>query len=546
MRRLVLDNKALCPGYVIPNPGVVSLTALAHRGENPISSHNLFAKPSVMSPQGSPQASTAASNPTFRVVALIVCALTIARLIGLALSRVDLFFDEAQYWSWSRELAFGYFSKPPMLAWLIAAAGHVCGDSEACVRAPAPLMFLGTSLLAYAIGHTLYDARTGFWAAMLTALGTGSVFSARIISTDVPLLLFWALALFAYVRLLQKVDWGWAIVLGVAIGAGLLAKYAMIYFVAGMLIAAVLERQPRELLKKPELWLALALAVVTISPNIMWNASNDFLTLRWAGNNVVGNTIEPSVIRPLEFLAAQFAVFGPVVFAVAIAVGARIGSKELLPADRILLAFALPPLAVVTVTAVFVNAYANWAAASFVSLAVLAAAILVRRSLFTLLWGSLALGLVAQIVLIGTDAFPTRISIPFLKSPNPYFRTLGWATYGRTVGQLARKLGIPTIAGDTRANVASLLYYWRDQPEQIFSWPTEELPNFELTRGLTSAAPQPVLFVSDCDGVERFEKFYTKVTPLGNFVTDDPARRWFSAFRLEGPRGPIGPLPVCP
>src|SRR5882757_1760282 len=131
--------------------------------------------------------STAVPNHTFRVAVLIVLALTIVRLIGLRLSNVDLFIDESQYWSWSRELAFGYFSQPPLLAWLIAAAEHVCGDSEACIRAPAPLMNLATSLLAYAIGNALYDARTGFWAAMLTALGTGSVFSARIMSTDVPL-----------------------------------------------------------------------------------------------------------------------------------------------------------------------------------------------------------------------------------------------------------------------------------------------------------------------------------------------------------------------
>ena len=39
------------------------------------------------------------------------------------------------------------------------------------------------------------------------------MFSARIISTDVPLVLFWALALLAYARLLQKIDWRWAMVL---------------------------------------------------------------------------------------------------------------------------------------------------------------------------------------------------------------------------------------------------------------------------------------------------------------------------------------------
>ena len=497
----------------------------------------------------SPSGAAAFPNQTFRIAALIVVVLTIIRLVGLRLSAVDLFIDESQYWTWSRELAFGYFSKPPLLAWLIAAAEHLCGSSEACIRAPAPLMGLVTSLLAYATGRALYDVRTGFWAAMLAALGTGSVFSARIMSTDAPLVLFWALALFAYVRLLQKADWRWAVVLGVAIGAGLLAKYAMIYFLPGMLLAAVLEKQARALLVKPELRLVVGLAIITVSPNILWNAANGFLTLRHAGGNVIGEPIEPSVMRPLEFLVAQFAVFGPVVFGVALAVAIaplwRAGPKRLLPADRIMLAFALPPLVVVTVTASMVHAYANWAAASFISLAVLAAAILVRRNFSILLWGSLALGLATQIVLIGTDALATRIRLPFLSTPNPYYRTLGWNAYARAVGQLARKLDISTIASDTRAEAASLLYYWRDQPEQILAWPTADLPNFELTRGLTAAAPQPVLFVSQCPMADRLEQFYAKVTPLGIFAPDDPVPRAFAAFRLEEPRRPIGPLAPC-
>src|SRR5215510_13962117 len=124
----------------------------------------------------------------------LLAILTLIRLIGLWFSNVDLFFDEAQYWAWSREPAFGYFSKPPLLAWTIALAEHVCGGSEACIRAPAPLFYFGTSLVVYAIARQLYDSRIAFYAALTIALATGTAFSARIISTDVPLLFFWALA----------------------------------------------------------------------------------------------------------------------------------------------------------------------------------------------------------------------------------------------------------------------------------------------------------------------------------------------------------------
>jgi 4-amino-4-deoxy-L-arabinose transferase-like glycosyltransferase len=505
-----------------------------------------------MPPAGSPPS----PDRHFRLAALILAALAIVRLAGLHFSAVDLFFDESQYWAWSREPALGYFSKPPLLAWIIAAAEHVCGPSEACIRSPAPLMALVTGLAAYGAGRALYDARTGFWAAMLTAFGTGAVFSARIISTDVPLVMFSALALFAHVRLIERPDRLRAVALGAAAGTGLLAKYAMVYVLPGVMLAAAFEKRARAPAARRGLWLALIVALAVASPNLAWNAAHGFLTFRHAGGNVSGETIEPSAVRPLEFLAAQFAVFGPAVFGVAIAaviaLAGRQGATRLWPQDRILLALALPALIAVTATAAVVHAYANWAAMSFVPLAVLAAAVLVRYNARVLLWGSLMLGLAAQAALIAADAVAPRISLPFLAgnsyhSPNPYFRTLGWSGYGRTAGQLARELGIAVIASDTRAEVASLLYYWRDQPEQILAWATAgDLPGFEVTRGLTAAARQPVLFVSQCGDRGRLEKFYAKVTPLGVIVPGGPTPRAFTAFTLEAPRGPLGALAPCP
>src|SRR5215467_10438612 len=185
----------------------------------------------------------------------LIGALTLIRLIGLKFSVVDLFFDEAQYWAWSREPAFGYFTKPPLLAWIIAGAEALCGSSEACVRAPAPILYFGTSLIVFAIARQLYDESVALYAALSTALTPGVIFSARIISTDVPLLFFWALALLAYAKLIDGGDRRWSAVLGVAIGLGMLAKYAMIYFLIGAALAAWLERDARLLLRRSDVWL---------------------------------------------------------------------------------------------------------------------------------------------------------------------------------------------------------------------------------------------------------------------------------------------------
>ena len=137
------------------------------------------------------------------------------------------------------------------------------------------------------------------WSALAFALATGLSFSARIISTDVPLLLFWAVALLAYVRLLPAPDWRWAVVLGVALGFGLLAKYAMVYFVLCAICAAFFDREARALLARPQTWVALAIALAIVSPNLYWNIANDFVTFRHTGDNITGDGLR---LRPLAAL----------------------------------------------------------------------------------------------------------------------------------------------------------------------------------------------------------------------------------------------------
>ena len=488
--------------------------------------------------------------PGFGLVVAILAALTVVRLVGLTFSKVDLFFDESQYWAWSREPAFGYFSKPPLLAWIIAAAERVCGSREACIRSPAPILYFGTSIIVYAVARQFYDARVAFFSALSIALALGAVFSARIISTDVPLLFFWALALLAYMKLVAGADMRWAVVLGIALGLGLMAKYAMIYFVLGAALAAWLEPDARRLLHTPAPWIALLIAAPIVAPNVVWNLKNDLATFRHTGDNIQGAGITLSPFNGLEFFGAQFLVFGPIVFTVLLAAILRIASPAITRADRLMLAFAIPPLALVTALAFVTRALANWAAPAFISAVIVVVAILIRRRAWKWLALSLGLGVIAQVALLAGDAMATRIHV---STPgggsDPYHRTLGWRALGERAGELARRNGARAIVGDARDDEASLVYYWRDQPEQILAWQRGPVPDhqFEISRALTDTAPLPLLFVSRCSASGRLAARFANVEPLGQFEapTGPTTKRIYFAFKLDGPRGPIRPVGGC-
>lgn len=497
-----------------------------------------------------PVLSRSLAAPSFQQVLMVIAALTAVRIVGLHTSNVDLFFDEAQYWAWSRELAFGYFSKPPLLAWIIAAFDSLCGSGEACVRMPSPVIYFGTCLVIYAVANELYGREVAAWSAIAFAFGTAIAFSARIISTDVPLLFCWAVALLAYVKLLKAPDWRWTAVLGIALGVGLLAKYAMIYFALCAICAGFIDRDARALLTRPQTYAALAIAALIVSPNIHWNFAHDFVTVKHTGDNISGGGFRFRPTDALSFVGAQFAVAGPLVFAAFLVILTRIGRSDIEREDRLMLAFAIPPLALVTALSLVRSANANWAAPACVSMTVLVVAWWLRNGTWRWLWATLAIGVAMQVAVLIGDANAYRISISALgNQADVYRRTLGWRPLGDTVAQIAQKAGAKTVAAEGRGEVAALIYYLRDHPVRTVSWQAWANPqhHFELTRSLDDNAKEPVLFVSACPYTARLERYFAEITPLGQIApkSGPTSARYYQTFKLDKRRRTIGPLGPC-
>src|SRR5712691_11518113 len=118
---------------------------------------------SLISPQRSDQRSTGVATgapgvePAYGAWTLAaVAAITGARLVWLAVQSAGLYPDEAQYWFWAQHPAFGYYSKPPLVAWLIWLTTAAFGDSQFAIRLAAPLLHAGAAGIIYAIGARLY------------------------------------------------------------------------------------------------------------------------------------------------------------------------------------------------------------------------------------------------------------------------------------------------------------------------------------------------------------------------------------------------------
>jgi 4-amino-4-deoxy-L-arabinose transferase-like glycosyltransferase len=447
------------------------------------------------------EATTAEEFRWTKLFAALLTGLLLLRLVALALNGTDLFFDEAQYWSWSLEPAFGYYSKPPLVAWLIGLATSACGPSEACVRLPSPLVHTGTAVAIFFLGRHLYDARTGAIAGLAFATLPGVSLSAGIISTDVPLLFFWAVALLALVHLAHSRAWWPGVLLGLALGLGLNAKYAMGWFVVCLAVYLWAEPARRALLKDARLYLALGLAALMIAPNLAWNASHGFATFSHTADNAkwTGPLLNP--LRALEFFGTQFGVFGPILFASLIVISVRAWRQGAPAADRLLLSFTLPVLVVITLQALLSRAHANWAAVSYVAGTVLVTATLVRELSWRWLTASFFVNGAAALMLVAGTSLAGQATLPF--GPDPFARTLGWRDLAEAVrGEIetARAAGKPfgAVLTDERSVTAELLYYMREEETPVLAWRAGSRPqdHYELTRPFTGAAREPVLLVA--------------------------------------------------
>lgn len=456
------------------------------------------------------------SEPDYRLwLGAVLGALLILRLAALRFAATDLFFDEAQYWSWSRDLAFGYFSKPPLIAWIIRLATDVCGNAEWCVRSPSPILHTLTSVFIFLTARTLYDERIGFWSAVVFATLPAASFSSLLISTDVPLLVCWTLALYGWIKLVETRRFGYAVLIGVSIGFGLLAKYAAAYFFICIAIDAWRDRNAREALRGGRGAAVLFIALAMLAPNLWWNAHHSFATFEHTAGNAGWKGMPVHVGATFEFLGAQFAVFGPILFSVLLYAAWRSWREGCTQPECRLLSFSIPVLILLMLQALLSRALANWAAAAYPAATILVTALMLRE-LPRLFRVSLWLHVGAALVLAVTPIFAGRVSALTGDEWNPYARVLGWRELAAETRARADAQGAKSILTDNRETTAELIYYLRDAGLPVVVWYRGGPPqnHFEMTRPLTKGTPEPLLYVTQNLGASPVPKRFEIATSL--------------------------------
>lgn len=394
---------------------------------------------------------------TFALAAIVL--VTVLRILGLAFNRTDLFVDEAQYWLWGREMAFGAYSKPPLIGWIIRAATTLSGgESTFDVRLAAPVIHGIAAAAILALGRMIYDTKLASLAAVIYLTLPAVTLGSLLISTDTPMMLFIVLSMICMRKLAEARAAGmsatlWSIALGLSFGLGLMSKYAMIYFLPCFIAAGWLCVGWR--IRWRDAGIAVLVCAAVIAPNLWWNAAHDFMTARHTSDNANWHGVKLKIGPALEFFFSQAGVVGPFVFIGMIVATFRAKTAE----TRALVALSVPIVLLITAQGLMSRALANWAVGAYAAGVLLAVPVLASRRWLTV--SSLVLGGIVAIALPLMTIAGTELRLP--NGDLAMKRYLGSSELVSTGLSRAREAGADAIVAADRSILAELFYQLRDE-----------------------------------------------------------------------------------
>lgn len=372
-----------------------------------------------------------------RILFLLLLGKAALSILFILYGGIGLGPDEAQYWSWSRNLDVGYYSKPPGVAWQIFLSTLFLGSTELGVRLSAVVIGSLASWALFNLGKALgMEERKSFLASLIFTLSPLGLFSTFFTITDGGMLLFWIAALIPFMKSVKAGDDSGFIKMGLFIALGALFKWPIyILWTLPLFFSVPLSKR---------VFYGVFVSLLGLLPTAIWNFSHEWATFRHVFSTVQGGHGVNVGGNFFEFLGAQMLLFFPVFFVFFIC-GIFVKKRDLV-GKLALHSFLL--LCCFAIYALFTKAQGNWCLFVYPAASLLVAehyseSKAVKRSLvFSPLCVSLLVGLCLSPLL------PWKM--------NPFKHNLGWHEMGKALAKENEKF----FLFSDKYQTSSLLYFY--------------------------------------------------------------------------------------
>lgn len=383
----------------------------------------------------------------------IVLLIKTAIIVGFILhGKVGLGPDEAQYWTWSQSLDWGYYSKPPGIAGQIALGTHLFGNTELGVRFGSIIIGLALPLAVFFLAKACnVTPLAAFWAGIVMAVSPLGVMASFLAITDGGIVLFWTLA--CILAVLPAPNF---YAIGALVLCGALFKWQIYYL---WIFVLLFSRK-----KSMHLLGGMLLSLVGMIPSLLWNLKHDWATFR----HVSGNIEVASEGRGnfWAFLGEQAVLLSPILFILLLISFIYLlrKSKEIPQPIYFCGMMSLIVIAAHCGIALFKKMQGNWCDYAYPS----AMVFLCWYACEKISWGGIALkaGAAFSVILCLFG-----LSIPYLEIPyrmNPFKHNLGWQTLSKDLQEAGYDSKQDFLFSDKYQTCSILSFYGEGQKRAYF------------------------------------------------------------------------------
>ena len=304
----------------------------------------------------------------------LVLAFTIVRII--LSSFLNLGNDESYYLTYAKQLQINYFDHPPIVAiWIkFFTANLALEDHLFFVRLGS---FIGCALSSYFIYKAIRNistAKAAFTGVFLYNISFYATITAGLfIFPDTPQMVFWTGAMYFITQILkndkQLMPW---IFFGVCAGLSIMSKVHAVFLWSGVFLYALFYK--RTWFSNKGFYLAATITALIVSPILIWNIQNDFITFRFHGERVeVKESTGFNTIGLVREIVGQLIVNNPFTVVMVIIFFAKKRYYNTAAALRVFKLMGIPLLLIIFFIAIFRTSLPHWSGPAYISLLPIAA-----------------------------------------------------------------------------------------------------------------------------------------------------------------------------
>lgn len=413
------------------------------------------------------------SSQSYQQYLIVLFALLVIKALWaffeISSGYINLDPDEAQYWTWSQNLDFGFYSKPPGIAWQIWLGCKLFGQTELGVRSMSILISMLTALaIYYGAYKAALSPRLSFWSAIIFAFSPIGMMGTFAATTDGGFILFWTLALYPIFEALEKKQSPNYLLISLFILCGSLFKWPIYLLWAPILITCFFYRP----FYNKGIFSGMMLSLAGLLPSIIWNSLHNWPTFRHV---ITQTTTRANQSNFWEFLGAQFAVLSPILFILLLLSLFEIYRLR----KNVKASFLFCALTTALILGSFLTLsslkkiQANWALYAYPTSTYLIAWYSLEQIKNGVKW--LFRGIVLSLVLVFTLS-----SIPFLQSRalisqkwlpfklNPFMRSVGWHELHKALIEIDYSAEQNFLFADTYQMASILSFYGPGLQRQYF------------------------------------------------------------------------------